>query len=206
MAIAADVTSREAVKSLVDKVIGTHGRIDLFCSNAGVVLGRGGNASDSDWQTSWNLHVMAQVHAAETVLPHMLDRGEGYLLHTASAAGLLTHLESAAYAVSKHAAVAYAEWLAITYGDRGIRVSCLCPQGVLTPMLLGKHGERNSFLQAGAIAAEQVAECVVEGLAAERFLILPHPEVLDYLRRKTSDYDRWLGGMRRQRAKVTGEN
>ncbi len=197
-----DVTSATAMQELVAGTIRDWGQIDLFCSNAGVVTGRGESPAPGEWQTSWDLHVMAHVHAANALLPHMLARGEGYLLHTASAAGLLSHIEAGPYAVSKHAAVAYAEWLSITYGDRGLRVSCLCPQGVRTPMLLGEGGNRRSFLENDSLSVEQVAQCVVDGLAAERFLILPHPEVLEYLRRKTGDYDRWLAGMRRQRAKI----
>jgi short-subunit dehydrogenase len=128
-------------------------------------------------------------------------RGEGYLLQTASAAGLLSHPESATYAVSKHAVVSLAEWLSMNYGDQGIRVSCLCPQGVRTPKLLGKDGDRKSFLVEAAVTPEKVADDVVQAMREERFLVLPHPEVLDYLRGKTADYDRWLGGMRRLRAK-----
>jgi len=201
-AFTVNVAAREQVQALVEHALRTHGHIDLFCSNAGVSMGRGETAPAEAWQTSWNVHVMAHVHAAEAVLPHMLSRGQGYLLHTASAAGLLSHMESAPYAATKHAAVAYAEWLAITYGERGLKVSCLCPQGVNTPMLMGADGQRRSFLTPGAISPEQVAESVVQGLAAERFLILPHPEVLEYLRRKTADYDRWLAGMRRARARM----
>jgi NAD(P)-dependent dehydrogenase (short-subunit alcohol dehydrogenase family) len=135
----------------------------------------------------------------------MLARGEGYLLHTASAAGLLTNLGAAPYAVTKHAVVALAEWLAITHGDAGIRVSCLCPQGVRTPMLLGgadAGDDTAGMLLAGAIEPEDVAEAVVAGLADERFLILPHPEVADYFRRKADDYDRWLAGMRRLQTRI----
>jgi short-subunit dehydrogenase len=131
----------------------------------------------------------------------MLARGGGHLLHTVSAAGLLSQIGSAPYSVTKHAALALAEWLAITYGDRGIKVSCLCPQGVRTNMLLGADGPGN-FLLAGSISPEEVAEAVVQGLADERFLILPHPEVAEYFRRKASDYDRWLRGMRRLQVSV----
>ena len=132
----------------------------------------------------------------------MLDAGGGYLLQTASAAGLLTQIGSAPYAVTKHAAVAFAEWLAVTYGDRGIKVSCLCPQGVRTPMLDGAPGRVRTLLDDSAIEPEAVADAVVKGLADERFLILPHPEVAEYVRRKAGDYDRWLRGMRRLQAKV----
>lgn len=204
LAVAVDVTDQGQVDALVKAALDRYGRIDLFCSNAGILQTRGEDAPDAEWQRSWNVHVMGHVHAARAVLPHMLARGEGYLLQTASAAGLLTHVEVAPYAVTKHAAVSYAEWLAITYRERGIRVSCLCPQGVRTPMLMGADGERNSFLLEAALTPEQVAGCVVDGLAAERFLILPHPEVLGYLQRKTADYDRWLAGMRKLRAKIFG--
>jgi short-subunit dehydrogenase len=134
----------------------------------------------------------------------MLTRGEGYLLQTASAAGLLTQVGSAPYSVTKHAAVSFAEWLSITYGDAGIKVSCLCPQGVRTRMLLGEDGKGENFLVEGALEPDDVAEIVVKGLADERFLILPHPEVAEYFRRKATDYDRWLRGMRRLNAKVVG--
>jgi len=197
-----DVTSEAQVQALVQTAERHYGRIDLFCSNAGVIFRDGDDAPNEHWQTSWNVHVMAHMYAARAVLPGMLARGEGYLLHTASAAGLLSHIENVAYAATKHAAVAYAEWLSITYGDKGIRVSCLCPQGVRTPLLMGDKGDRASFLNDGSLSAEEVADCVVAGLADERFLILPHPEVLKFLQRKTADYDRWLGGMRRVRAKV----
>ena len=132
----------------------------------------------------------------------MLARGEGYLLQTASAAGLLTQVGSAPYSVTKHAAVAFAEWLSITYGDKGIKVSCLCPQGVRTRMLLGEDGKGENFLVEGSVSPEEVAEAVVAGLAAEKFLILPHAEVAEYFQRKATDYDRWIRGMRRLQAKV----
>ena len=138
----------------------------------------------------------------------MLERGEGYLLFTASAAGLLTDIIAHAYAVTKHAAVGFAEWLAISYGERGIRVSCLCPQGVRTPMLMGSSpdGLGAAHLTPGMLEPEDVAEAVVKSLAREEFLILPHPEVKEYFQRKASDYDRWLGGMRRLRARLYGED
>jgi short-subunit dehydrogenase len=147
------------------------------------------------------VNLMAHVYGARAVVPQMLERGEGYLLQTASAAGLLSHPESAVYAVTKHAAVALAEWLSIQYGDKGIRVSCLCPQGVRTPMLMGKQGERKSFLQDNMVSPEQVAQDCVDAMREEHFLVLPHPEVLDYVRGKAADVERWLGGMRKLRAK-----
>jgi NAD(P)-dependent dehydrogenase (short-subunit alcohol dehydrogenase family) len=183
--------------------------VDLFCSNAGVAFGKGVEAATGDWDLAWRVNVMAHVLAARAVLPSMLERGEGYLLHTCSAAGLLTNPGDAPYTVSKHAAVAFAEWLALTYGDRGVHVSALCPQGVKTNMLLRGLEERNAAARAVAAAGEllepdQVAEAVVEGLDAERFLILPHPEVATYFRRKAEDPDRWLAGMRRLIARAAG--
>lgn len=202
--VAVDVAQPAAVQRLVDDVTARHGRIDLFCSNAGIISRSDADAPAADWQRHWDVNVMAHVHAANAVLPQMLARGEGYLLQTASAAGLLSQVNAAPYSVTKHAAVAFAEWLAIAHGDQGLRVSCLCPQGVLTPMLLGADGQgaQRSFLGAGAVTPEQVADCVLQGLADERFLILPHPEVLTYWQRKTGDYERWLRGMRRLRAQV----
>lgn len=202
LAVVTDVTVEADLVRLVDRAVSAFGRIDLFCSNAGIVIEGGVEVTDAEWRRIWDVNLMAHVYAARAVLPGMLARGEGYLLHTASAAGLLTSIGSAPYAVTKHAAVALAEWLAITHGDAGIKVSCLCPQGVLTNMLLGPDGKRESFLREGAVTPEQVAEAVIEGLAEERFLILPHPEVGEYFRRKGADYDRWLKGMRRLQARV----
>jgi NAD(P)-dependent dehydrogenase (short-subunit alcohol dehydrogenase family) len=202
VAVTTDVAVEADVKKLADTAISKFGRIDLFCSNAGISVRGGEEVADSDWQRIWGINVMAHIYAARAVLPGMLKRGEGYLLQTASAAGLLSQIGSAPYAVTKHAAVAFGEWLSINYGDRGIKVSCLCPQGVRTNMLVGPNGDRRTFLTDGSVSPEEVAESVVRGLEAEQFLILPHPEVLDYFRRKGSDYDRWLGGMRRLQKKV----
>jgi len=177
------------------------GDVDLFCSNAGISVTGGVEVSDADWERIWGINVKAHLYAARAVLPGMLARGAGYLLHTVSAAGLLSQIGSAPYSVTKHAALALAEWLSITYGDRGIKVSCLCPQGVRTNMLLRADGPAN-FLLEGSLSVEEVAGAVVEGLADERFLILPHPEVAEYFRRKASDYDRWLRGMRRLQSSV----
>jgi NAD(P)-dependent dehydrogenase (short-subunit alcohol dehydrogenase family) len=191
------------VQALVAEVTAQQGRIDLFCSNAGVIVRADEDAANEHWQRHWDVNVMAHVYAARAVLPQMLARGEGYLLNTASAAGLLSQVNAAPYSVTKHAAVAFAEWLSIAYGDQGLRVSCLCPQGVDTPMLRGAGGgSRKSFLAEGALSAGRVAECVVEGLRAEEFLILPHPEVLGFFQRKANDYARWLRGMRRLRQTV----
>jgi NAD(P)-dependent dehydrogenase (short-subunit alcohol dehydrogenase family) len=201
IAIRTDVSDEAQVQALIARATQHYGRVDILCSNAGLAVGGGLQASNADWQRLWEVNLMAHVYGARAVVPQMLDRGEGYLLQTASAAGLLSHPESAVYAVTKHAAVALAEWLSIQYGDKGIRVSCLCPQGVRTPMLMGKQGERKSFLQDNMVSPEQVAQDCVAAMRDERFLVLPHPEVLDYLRGKAADVERWLGGMRRLRAK-----
>ena len=157
----------------------------------------GAEASDEAWKNIWDINVMGHIYAARAVLPQMLERGAGYLLQTASAAGLLSQIGSAPYAVTKHAAVAFAEYLSITHGDQGIKVSCLCPQGVRTKMLLGDEGDKDSFLLVGSVSPEEVAEAVVAGIEAEQFLILPHPEVAEFFLRKATDYDRWIRGMRR---------
>jgi NAD(P)-dependent dehydrogenase (short-subunit alcohol dehydrogenase family) len=199
-----DVTDEEQVQRLVAVTTAELGPIDLFCSNAGIAEGGGPEASDEAWARSWDVNVMAHVYAARAVLPDMLERGEGYLLQTCSAAGLLSNIGAAPYSTTKHAAVGFAEWLAITYGDRGIKVSALCPQGVRTDMLLGGAGTAagDTVAAQGMLEPEDVAEAVVAGLAAERFLILPHPEVADFVRHKAEDEDRWLAGMRRLQAKI----
>jgi NAD(P)-dependent dehydrogenase (short-subunit alcohol dehydrogenase family) len=202
IAVAADVTVEAQVQALVATATQELGPIDLFCANAGIATGHGLDATDEDWARSWAINLMAHVYSARAVLPLMLERGAGYLLHTASAAGLLTSLGDAPYAVTKHGAVAFAEWLAAMYGDRGILVSVLCPQGVRTPMLMdglavGDPAAKAVAAAGGILEPEQVAETVVEGLAAERFLILPHPEVATFQQRKAADPDRWLAGIRR---------
>lgn len=195
-AVEADLSVPADVDRLVSTAVDRLGWVDLFCSNAGVRFGAGIGASDEIWERTWRVNTLSHVLAARAVLPSMLQRGEGYLLQTVSAAGLLTDLGDAAYSVTKHAALALAEWLAVSYGDRGIRVSCLCPEGVRTDMLAAAG---DPMLADGAIEPEEVAEAVVAGLAEERFLILPHPRVADYVRRRADDPDRWLGGMRRVR-------
>jgi len=205
LAVAADVSREADVIRLAGSATAAYGAIDLFCSNAGIALEGGVEVPDSEWLRIWGINFMAHVYAARAVLPGMLARGAGYLLQTASAAGILTQVGSAPYAVTKHAAVALAEWLSMTYGDRGIRVSCLCPQGVRTNMLADAQSGPGRFLLDSALEPEQVAEAVVAGLAEERFLILPHPEVAEYFRRKADDYDRWLKGMRRMQAKLHPE-
>jgi len=195
--VVCDVTDAANIAALVEQTEAEHGPIDIFCSNAGICDIGDEHVSDDDWDLNWNLHVMAHVHAARAVAEKMATRGEGYLVNTASAAGLLTHIDSATYSVTKHAAVAFAEWLAIRYGDRGVRVSVLCPQAVRTPMTEGREGRVAAV--DGMLEADVVAESVVQAMADETFLILPHAEVLDYMRRKANDVDRWLGGMRKLR-------
>jgi NAD(P)-dependent dehydrogenase (short-subunit alcohol dehydrogenase family) len=201
--IGCDVSREADVMRLVQYVEEKHGRIDVFCSNAGIAVGGGPEAPDSEWQRIWEVNVMAHVYVARHILPGMLERKHGYIVGTVSAAGLLNHLFAAPYGVTKAAALSFFEWLAIEHGDRGIRVSCLCPQGVKTDMLARERGALGiDFLTAGALEPEAVADSVVKGIADERFLILPHPEVADYFRRKADDYDRWLRGMRRLRANL----
>jgi len=204
LGLTADVSVEADIVNVVEHTEEHFGPVDLFCSNAGIGGGGGIEAPDEVWESIWRINVVAHVYAARAVLPSMLARGEGYLLNTASAAGLLTNLGNAPYTATKHAALGLAEWLAITYGDRGIKVSCLCPQGVRTNMLLGTPGDLSTevVLAQGAIEPEEVAESVVAGLRDERFLILPHPEVADYVRHKADDPDRWLRGMRKLQHRI----
>jgi NAD(P)-dependent dehydrogenase (short-subunit alcohol dehydrogenase family) len=192
---AVDVSSERDIVALIDEVEHDHGPIDLFCSNAGIGIGRGLDEPDGVWQKIWEVNVMSHVYAARHLVPRMAARGGGYLLNTASAAGLLSQIGSVTYAVTKHAAVALAEWISITHGHEGIKVSVLCPQAVRTPMTAGN--EQGVASVDGMMEPEQVADAVIEALDQERFLVLPHPEVADYIKRKTADYDRWLKGMRR---------
>ena len=190
-----NVGSESEVLRLISTAEEAYGQIDLLCSNAGIGTGGGPEASNEDWQRIWEINVMAHVYAARAALPAMIERGSGYLLNTASAAGLLTQIGSAPYAVTKHAAVSFSEWLAITYGDRGIKVSCLCPQAVRTAMTADNPNGVASI--DGMMEPAELCETVVKTLLAERFLVLPHPEVLTYMQRKANDYDRWIAGMRR---------
>jgi NAD(P)-dependent dehydrogenase (short-subunit alcohol dehydrogenase family) len=206
LGIATDVAVEAQVADLVARAQEAFGPVDLFCANAGVAVGTDEAASDAEWDLALAVNVRAHVYAARALLPAWLERGEGYFLATASAAGLLTQIGSAPYAVSKHAAVAFAEWLTVTYGDRGIRVSCLCPMGVRTAMTEGDNLATDIVATAGAmLEPEEVAAAVVEGLHEERFLILPHPEVMTFLRRKVDDNERWLAGMRRLQARVRSD-
>lgn len=197
--LACDVTDEDAVKRLVDYTIDKYGRIDLYCSNAGASGTRSGVLADAPnevWQEQWELHVMAHLYATRAILPSMIERGDGYILITSSAAGLLAALGSGPYSVTKAAAVKLAELIAITHGDDGIKVSVLCPQGVDTAMAPRRLGDGQTD---GIISAEAAADCVVDTLREERFHVLPHPEVEEYVRRKGNDIDRWLNGMQRLR-------
>lgn len=201
-----DVAREGDVASAVRTAEERFGPIDLMVSNAGIGTALGIEAPDAIWQDIWGVNVMAHVYAARAVIPGMVARGEGYLLSTASAAGLLTNIGDAPYSVTKHAAVALAEWLAVTYGDDGIKVSCLCPQGVNTDLLRGAADSSAGgvVLAQGVIEPEAVAEAVVVGLVEERFLILPHPEVATYLAHKAADPDRWIAGMRKLQRRIRG--
>lgn len=191
-----DVASRSEIEELVRSVESDSGAIDLFVSNAGIGIAGGAEVEVDEWQRIWDINVMAHVNAANALLPSMLERGKGYLLNTCSAAGLLSQIGSAPYAVTKHAAVAFAEWLSITYGNRGVTVSVLCPQAVRTNMTAGTENGGVAGVD-GMIEPEELAEATIAGLREEAFLILPHEIVRTYYRRKGEDIDRWLAGMRR---------
>jgi len=202
-----DAGDEADVAELVRRTELAFGPVDLFCANAGIMVVGGVEAPDEAWERIWRVNVASHIYAARAVLPGMLARGEGYLLHTASAAGLLTQLGSAPYSVTKHAVVGLAEWLSITHGDAGVRVSCLCPQAVETAMTGGARagGRRagdgaSGAARDGILAPTEVARAVVAGLDAEQFLILPHPEVATYEQRRAGDRERWLRGMRRAQA------
>lgn len=197
-----DVSDREDVQKLTAFALEQFGRVDVFCSNAGITVKGDVETSPEDWQTMWDVNVMSRVHAAAAVLPAMLRQGEGYLLHVASAAGLLTEIGSASYSVTKHADVALAEWLAVRHGRDGIRVSCVCPLGVATGML-DEDDPIHRYLHLHVVTPEDVAECVAAGIRAEEFLILPQPQVQEFRALKTEDHDRWIRGMQRLRQKLT---
>jgi NAD(P)-dependent dehydrogenase (short-subunit alcohol dehydrogenase family) len=195
VALQVDVARPGDNNRLVDEVEGLFGPIDLFCANAGIGFIGDEQTPPEEWDRMWQVNVMSHVHAARRLIPSWTMRGAGYFLATVSAAGLLTNLKAAQYSVTKHAALAFSEWLAVTYGDQGVKVSCLCPMGVRTPFLESAT-EFQDLLLSHAIDPEQVADEVVTGLASERFLILPHPEVEQFFQNKANDYDRWLQGMR----------
>lgn len=206
--LSADVSTRAGNEELIDAATALVGPIELFFANAGVALGTDLATPEADWATAFAVNVHAHRWAAARLVPEWLERGEGYFCSTASAAGLLSQIGSAPYTVTKHAAVAFAEWLSITYGDRGVRVSCLCPQGVNTDML--RHGDGtgapSDVVRAAGRVLEpaEVAEVVLDAVHDERFLVLPHTEVHEYVVRKASDRERWLAGMRRLQARVMG--
>lgn len=208
IAVTCNVAREGDIIAMIASAEESFGPVDLVWSNAGIGIGGGVDTPDDQWQLIWDINLMAHVWAARAVLPKMIERGEGYLVSTASAAGLLSNIGTASYTVTKHAAVALAEWLSITHGDQGIRVSCLCPQGVRTNLLAGLSSAEGSSSTASVRASgsvlepETVAQCVIDAIRAEEFLILPHTEVLTYWQRKTADIDRWLAGMRRLQSKV----
>jgi NAD(P)-dependent dehydrogenase (short-subunit alcohol dehydrogenase family) len=200
--LAADVGDAVAVHNMVAQVTNRLGPIDVYCSNAGVATG-GGLGEPADWERSWQVHGLAHVHAARAVLPEMAARGSGVLVITASAAGLLMMMQSAPYTVTKHASVALAEWLAVNYGGQGVQVHCLCPQGVRTPMVAGNaRGVAELEASGGLLEPSEVADAVFDAIRANRFLVLPHPEVQGFEEKKVADRDRWLAGMRRLLARI----
>ena len=195
LAVRCDVSVEADIQALVAATRSRFGQVDIYLSNAGILGREGGfELDDPLWNAMWQVHGMAHVWAARAVVPEMAARGSGYFVVTASAAGLLTIVESAPYAVTKHAALAFAEWLRVAYGRRGVRVSCLCPQAVKTGMVSGDGGSAGVD---GLLSPEQVAADVVAAMRDETFLVLPHPEVLGYFRAKAEGYDRWLGGMQK---------
>ncbi|WP_019854548.1 SDR family oxidoreductase [Actinopolyspora mortivallis] len=200
-AVPADAADEQGVRLLVDRTLRIHGRVDLFCANAGVATSGGPDAPEEDWEHAWRINVMAHVRAARAVLPHWLDNGGGHFLATVSAAGLLTMLGAAPYSVTKHAALGFAEWLAATYADDGVTVQALCPQGVRTGMLESSGELGRTLLEPDAVDPEHVATTVAESLGGS-FLILPHPEVAEWYARRAADPDRWLAGMSSLRRRV----
>ncbi|GAB5438593.1 SDR family oxidoreductase [Falsiruegeria mediterranea] len=203
VAIATNVGVEEDIKALVEQVEAEIGPIDIFCSNAGILTLGGMNTSNDEWQKIWDINVMSQVWAARHVIPRMIERGGGYLLNTASAAGLLNQVGAAPYGVTKHASVGLSEWLAMSHADDGIGVSVLCPQAVRSEMTRG-HEESVAALD-GMLEPEDVADACIDAIRKGTFLVLPHPQVLDYIRMKTADYDRWLGGMRKLNRQFGGK-
>ncbi|MEE8385288.1 MAG: SDR family oxidoreductase [Dehalococcoidia bacterium] len=205
VAMKADVANEADVARVIEDTERGVGPIDLFCSNAGVALGENLESPNGEWQTSWDVNVMSHIYSARHLVPRMAARGDGYLLITASAAGLLNQIGGAAYGVTKHAAVGFGEWVAIHHGHQGIKVSMLCPQAVRTAMTVDDTSTAAAAASGdGLMEPEDLAEDVVEGLRNESFLILPHPEVLEYMRRKTGDYDRWISGMGKLYRRLAG--
>lgn len=195
-----DISNETQINSLIDKVNKEFGLIDIFCSNAGILTLGDEQSSNEDWCKNWNLHVMAHVYAAKKLIPDMVNRGSGYFVNTSSAAGLLSHIDSVTYSTTKHAAIGFAEWLAITYGKKGIGVSILCPQAVKTSMTEGRENEVSAL--DGMMEPEFVALEVINAVKNETFLISPHPEVEGYFQNKANNYSRWIGGMQKLRNKL----
>jgi len=195
-----DISNETQINSLIDKVNKEFGLIDIFCSNAGILTLGDEQSSNEDWSKNWNLHVMAHVYAAKKLIPDMVNRGSGYFVNTSSAAGLLSHIDSVTYSTTKHAAIGFAEWLAITYGKKGIGVSILCPQAVKTSMTEGRENEVSAL--DGMMEPEFVALEVINAVKNETFLISPHPEVEGYFQNKANNYSRWIGGMQKLRNKL----
>ncbi len=204
VAMTTDVSKEADVKQLIEVTEAQYGAIDLFCSNAGIGTGMDEQAANEEWQLSWDVNVMSHVYAARHLVPRMVARGGGYLMNTASAAGLLNQIGGAAYGVTKHAAVGFAEWLALTYKHQGIKVSVLCPQAVRTAMTANDSESTKAAATDGMMEPEELADIVVKQLAREDFLILTHEEVKTYMQRKAADYNRWIGGMNRLLLKLTG--
>jgi len=204
VAMIADVANENDISRVIEEIESSVGAIDLFCSNAGVAIGESIDSVNSEWQASWDINVMSHVYAARHLVPRMVARGGGYFLNTASAAGLLNQIGGAAYGVTKHAAVGFGEWLAIHHKHEGIKVSMLCPQAVRTPMTAIDSKAIAAAASDGMIEPEELANCVVEALRKESFLILPHAIVLEYMRHKTSNYDRWIGGMNKLMRHIMG--
>ena len=199
-----DVSDPNAIADLIEQTENDIGPIDLFCSNAGILMAGGVEVPDDQWQKIWDVNLMSHVWAARYLVPRMAARGGGYLLNTSSAAGLLNQVGSAPYGVTKHAAVGLAEWIAMSYGDQGIKVSLLCPQAVSTDMIRGFEEHVASI--DGVINPEDVAEACVQGIRDEQFLILPHPKVSTYIKNKAENYERWIGGMRKLNRQFGGFN
>ena len=195
-----DVTNEKELTRIIDEINHEFGLIDIFCSNAGILSLGNEQTSIEDWNKNWNLHVMSHVFAAKKLIPEMLTRGSGYFVNTSSAAGLLSHIDSVTYSTTKHAAIGFAEWIAITYGKQGIGVSILCPQAVETAMTIGRENEVSAL--DGMMKPDQVALDVIKAIKEETFLISPHDEVLGYFQNKANNYSRWIGGMQKLRKKL----
>ena len=195
-----DVTNEKEFTRIIDEINNEYGLIDIFCSNAGILSLGNEQSSIEDWNKNWNLHVMSHVFAAKKLIPEMLKRGSGYFVNTSSAAGLLSHIDSVTYSTTKHAAIGFAEWIAITYGKQGIGVSILCPQAVETAMTKGRENEVSAL--DGMMKPNQVALDVIKAIKEETFLISPHEQVLSYFQNKANNYSRWIGGMQKLRQKL----